>query len=178
MPARCAMADMATDIGPCSAMSAAVASRTESVTCRRWVSMVSAQILRTAFLAVLLVERRAVARSSDMKRGGRRIDSSATKCIVRRRGRAASTVEGGEEGPRGWRLAAYGVDAAASRGRGAAVIEVRSLTKTFGQQRAVERLSFSAPAGHVTGFLGPNGAGKTTTLRCLLGLASPTSGTA
>jgi ABC-2 type transport system ATP-binding protein len=56
------------------------------------------------------------------------------------------------------------------------VIEVRGLTKTFGDQRAVDGLSFSAPAGKVTGFLGPNGAGKTTTFRCLLGLAEPTSG--
>jgi ABC-2 type transport system ATP-binding protein len=56
------------------------------------------------------------------------------------------------------------------------LIEVRTLTKTYGDQRAVEELSFTAPAGKVTGFLGPNGAGKTTTFRCLLGLAAPTSG--
>lgn len=58
------------------------------------------------------------------------------------------------------------------------MIEIRSLTKVFGAHRAVSELSFSAPAGKVTGFLGPNGAGKTTTFRCLLGLATPTSGTA
>jgi len=58
------------------------------------------------------------------------------------------------------------------------VIEVRALTKSFGDQNAVDGLTFSAPAGKVTGFLGPNGAGKTTTFRCLLGLAEPTSGTA
>jgi ABC-2 type transport system ATP-binding protein len=58
------------------------------------------------------------------------------------------------------------------------MIEVRGLTKTFGDQRAVDELSFTAPAGKVTGFLGPNGAGKTTTFRCLLGLAEPTSGAA
>jgi ABC-2 type transport system ATP-binding protein len=58
------------------------------------------------------------------------------------------------------------------------MIEVRSLTKVFGPHRAVDALSFSAPAGSVTGFLGPNGAGKTTTLRCLLGLARSTSGDA
>jgi ABC-type multidrug transport system ATPase subunit len=58
------------------------------------------------------------------------------------------------------------------------VIEVRSLTKTYGAHRAVDGLSFHAPAGKVTGFLGPNGAGKTTTLRCLLGLARATSGRA
>jgi ABC-2 type transport system ATP-binding protein len=58
------------------------------------------------------------------------------------------------------------------------MIEVRALTKSYGGQRAVDELSFIAPAGRVTGFLGPNGAGKTTTFRCLLGLAEPTSGTA
>jgi ABC-2 type transport system ATP-binding protein len=58
------------------------------------------------------------------------------------------------------------------------MIEVRGLTKMFGEHRAVRDLSFTAPAGEVTGFLGPNGAGKTTTFRCLLGLATATSGEA
>jgi ABC-2 type transport system ATP-binding protein len=58
------------------------------------------------------------------------------------------------------------------------VIDVVGLTKTYGAQRAVDDLSFTAPAGAVTGFVGPNGAGKTTTFRCLLGLAEPTAGTA
>jgi ABC-2 type transport system ATP-binding protein len=60
----------------------------------------------------------------------------------------------------------------------AAVIEVRELTKEFGQVRAVDHLSFTVEPGTVTGFLGPNGAGKTTTLRMLLGLVAPTSGRA
>ena len=58
------------------------------------------------------------------------------------------------------------------------MIEVHSLTKTYGAQRAVSDLSFTAPSGKVTGFLGPNGAGKTTTFRCLLGLAKPSGGVA
>lgn len=58
------------------------------------------------------------------------------------------------------------------------MIEIRKLTKSFGETRAVERVSFAAPSGAVTGFLGPNGAGKTTTLRILLGLARPDGGTA
>jgi ABC-2 type transport system ATP-binding protein len=58
------------------------------------------------------------------------------------------------------------------------VIEVVQLTKSYGEHRAVDGLSFSAPAGQVTGFVGPNGAGKTTTFRCLLGLAEPTAGAA
>lgn len=58
------------------------------------------------------------------------------------------------------------------------MIEIRSLTKTYGGQAAVDELCFIAPAGIVTGLLGPNGSGKTTTFRCLLGLAEPTSGAA
>jgi ABC-2 type transport system ATP-binding protein len=58
-------------------------------------------------------------------------------------------------------------------------VDVRGLTKTFGGRvSAVRDLSFTAPAGKVTGFLGPNGSGKTTTLRMLLGLVRPTSGEA
>ena len=55
-------------------------------------------------------------------------------------------------------------------------IEVRGLTKTFGAATAVRDMSFTAPAGQVTGFLGPNGSGKTTTLRAALGLIRPTAG--
>lgn len=58
------------------------------------------------------------------------------------------------------------------------MIVVEALTKDFGSVRAVDHLSFRVEPGNVTGFLGPNGAGKTTTLRVLLGLVSPTSGTA
>ena len=58
------------------------------------------------------------------------------------------------------------------------MIEVLDLTKVYGPHRAVDALSFTAPAGKVTGFLGPNGAGKTTTFRCLLDLAEPTRGAA
>jgi ABC-2 type transport system ATP-binding protein len=58
------------------------------------------------------------------------------------------------------------------------VIEVNQLTKRFGSVTAVDALSFTVRPGHVTGFLGPNGAGKTTTMRMILGLDSPTSGTA
>ena len=58
------------------------------------------------------------------------------------------------------------------------MIDVRHLTKKYGSAVAVDRLSFSAPPGKVTGFLGPNGAGKSTVMRVLLGLDSATSGTA
>jgi ABC-2 type transport system ATP-binding protein len=58
------------------------------------------------------------------------------------------------------------------------VIEVEGLTKRFGRVVAVRELSFTVPAGTITGFLGPNGAGKTTTLRSLLGLVGPDAGKA
>ncbi|MEP6477877.1 MAG: ATP-binding cassette domain-containing protein [Rhodoglobus sp.] len=57
-------------------------------------------------------------------------------------------------------------------------IEIDSLSKSFGTVHAVSDLSFTVEPGQVTGFLGPNGAGKTTTLRTLLGLVTPTSGSA
>jgi ABC-2 type transport system ATP-binding protein len=59
-----------------------------------------------------------------------------------------------------------------------AAIEIQGLSKRFGNVAAVDDLSFTAREGAVTGFLGPNGAGKTTTLRMLLGLVTPTSGSA
>lgn len=55
-------------------------------------------------------------------------------------------------------------------------IEVRGLTKRFGQRAAVEDLSFVVPRGSIVGLLGPNGAGKSTTLRAIVGLLRPTSG--
>jgi ABC-2 type transport system ATP-binding protein len=57
-------------------------------------------------------------------------------------------------------------------------VSVNGLSKQYGRVRAVDGLSFQAPAGAVTGFLGPNGAGKTTTLRMILGLVAPTAGEA
>jgi len=59
-----------------------------------------------------------------------------------------------------------------------AEVEVRDLTKMFGRVTAVRGVSFTAPAGQVTGFLGPNGSGKTTTLRILLGLVRADAGAA
>ncbi|GAB2975921.1 ABC transporter ATP-binding protein [Saccharothrix stipae] len=58
------------------------------------------------------------------------------------------------------------------------MIEVRGLTRRYGDVLAVDELSFDVHPGKVTGFLGPNGAGKSTTMRVLLGLDRPTSGTA
>jgi ABC-2 type transport system ATP-binding protein len=58
------------------------------------------------------------------------------------------------------------------------MIEVRDLTKRFGEKVAVDQLSFTVQPGRVTGFLGPNGAGKSTTMRLILGLDRPADGTA
>jgi ABC-2 type transport system ATP-binding protein len=57
-------------------------------------------------------------------------------------------------------------------------IEVRGLTKKYGPDTVVDDLSFTVEPGHVTGFLGPNGAGKSTTMRMIMGLATPTHGSA
>ena len=57
-------------------------------------------------------------------------------------------------------------------------VEIRNLTRTFGQTHAVNDISFSFGAGEVFGFVGPNGAGKTTTMRILATLDEPTSGDA
>ena len=56
------------------------------------------------------------------------------------------------------------------------MIEARSLTKDYGDKRAVDELSFAVRPGIVTGFLGPNGSGKSTTMRLILGLDAPTAG--
>ena len=57
-------------------------------------------------------------------------------------------------------------------------IEAEHLVKKFGDQTAVDDVSFSVPEGSVLGLLGPNGAGKTTTVRMMTTLSRPTSGTA
>jgi ABC-2 type transport system ATP-binding protein len=60
----------------------------------------------------------------------------------------------------------------------AAIIETRDLTKRYGGQVAVDRLTLTVGEGEIFGFLGPNGAGKTTTILMLLGLSEPTAGSA
>jgi len=58
------------------------------------------------------------------------------------------------------------------------LIEVEHLTKSYGQARAVNDISFKVEKGEILGFLGPNGAGKTTTMRILTGYLPATGGTA
>ena len=56
------------------------------------------------------------------------------------------------------------------------MIEVRNLTKKYGEFTAVDDVSLEVHRGEIFGFLGPNGAGKTTTIRILAGLSLPTKG--
>ena len=58
------------------------------------------------------------------------------------------------------------------------VVEIRGLTKRFGEFTAVAGLDLDVRSGELFGLLGPNGAGKTTTMRMLMGILRPTEGTA
>ncbi len=56
------------------------------------------------------------------------------------------------------------------------MIEIKNLTKKFGDSLVVNDLSFTVEDGSITGFIGPNGSGKTTTLKMTTGVLTPTSG--
>ena len=58
------------------------------------------------------------------------------------------------------------------------IIQTENLTKYYGKARGIIDMNLSVEAGDIFGFIGPNGAGKSTTIRTLLGLISPTSGSA
>ena len=58
------------------------------------------------------------------------------------------------------------------------IIEVKDLTKIFGDFTAVKSITFDVYKGEIFGFLGANGAGKTTAMKMLIGISTPTSGTA
>lgn len=60
---------------------------------------------------------------------------------------------------------------------GDSMIEVRGLTKSYGERQAIQNLNFSVKSGEVVGFLGPNGAGKSTTMKIITGYMAPSSGT-
>lgn len=55
-------------------------------------------------------------------------------------------------------------------------VEVNGLTKIYGEQRAVDNISFSIRQGEIVGFLGPNGAGKSTTMKMITGYLEPSAG--
>ena len=58
------------------------------------------------------------------------------------------------------------------------VVEIRGLTKRYGEFLALDRLDLAVERGQILGFVGPNGAGKTTTIKILVGLARPPAGSA
>ena len=60
---------------------------------------------------------------------------------------------------------------------GSALIEVRGVTKDFGEQRALDEVDLTIPAGVVVGLIGPSGCGKSTLIRLLTGISRPTAGT-
>ena len=57
-------------------------------------------------------------------------------------------------------------------------IEVKNLLKVYGEQKAVNDISFKVGKGEIVGFLGPNGAGKSTTMKIITGYLEKTSGEA
>lgn len=57
-------------------------------------------------------------------------------------------------------------------------IEVNNLTKTYGEQKAIDHISFKVDKGEIVGFLGPNGAGKSTTMKIITGYLQPDEGDA
>ena len=56
------------------------------------------------------------------------------------------------------------------------MLQIRNLTRRFGEKTAVDDITFDIPAGQMTGFVGANGAGKTTTMRMIMGVLTATSG--
>ena len=56
------------------------------------------------------------------------------------------------------------------------MLELKNVTKTFGDFKALDNLSMTVPKGAVYGLVGPNGAGKSTAIRCLLGVYRPDNG--
>ena len=75
------------------------------------------------------------------------------------------------------RMIAMEEPAAAANPSAQPAVEARSLTKRFGDITAVDGLDLELAPGRIYGLLGPNGSGKTTLIRCLVGLAKPTSAT-
>jgi ABC-2 type transport system ATP-binding protein len=63
-----------------------------------------------------------------------------------------------------------------ANGNGALAIDVRHLSKRFGERTVVDDIAIQVPRGTICGFLGPNGSGKTTTIRMLCGLLTPDGG--
>ncbi len=56
------------------------------------------------------------------------------------------------------------------------ILDLRSVSKSYGEKLAVNDVSLQIPRGSIYGFLGPNGAGKTTTIRSIMGIILPDAG--
>ncbi|MDR2751283.1 MAG: ATP-binding cassette domain-containing protein, partial [Clostridiales bacterium] len=56
-------------------------------------------------------------------------------------------------------------------------LEIKGISKSFGQKKVLDDISFQVPENCVFGFIGANGAGKTTTMKMILGLLKPDNGT-
>ena len=56
------------------------------------------------------------------------------------------------------------------------MLEIQNISKTYGDRKVLDNVSFSVEPGKLTGFVGGNGAGKTTTMRTILGVVKPDSG--
>ncbi len=56
-------------------------------------------------------------------------------------------------------------------------VAIKDLTKFYGEQKAVNNISFELHKGEIVGFIGPNGSGKSTTMKCICGILPPDSGT-
>lgn len=56
------------------------------------------------------------------------------------------------------------------------MLDVNGITRTYGEHRAVDAVTFDVPTGHMVGFVGANGAGKTTTMRMIMGVLAPDEG--
>ncbi|MBW8172792.1 ATP-binding cassette domain-containing protein [Ornithinimicrobium sp. Arc0846-15] len=56
------------------------------------------------------------------------------------------------------------------------MLDVNGITRTYGEHRAVDNVTFDVPEGHMVGFVGANGAGKTTTMRMIMGVLAPDDG--
>lgn len=56
------------------------------------------------------------------------------------------------------------------------MLDVNGITRTYGEHRAVDSVTFDVPEGHMVGFVGANGAGKTTTMRMIMGVLAPDEG--
>lgn len=56
------------------------------------------------------------------------------------------------------------------------MLEIKNLTKYYGDIRGIEKLNLTINKGEIFGFIGPNGAGKSTTIKCIMNLINPTSG--